>query len=584
MSGPTFSVEAVRRWNSLSNNTLAYVLFGVLLLLEFLFFMGYAEREVIWAYPNNHDQAYYLFRTYDLYTDFVGSGIGAWMKYLKAPSPQGMLFPVQGFFLCLVFGATRTACLCVNFILFGVLQACLIYTLRWLTGNIWFGFVGVGLLLSQISAFFWAGGLFDFRTDFSAYCLYGIWILVVLRSGVFSDAKWTIIAGLVAAWLILTRFVTFPYIVGVVLVTTVLISLMPVRLLLEPRERKEVLGKITRGVLCLAIAAVTTAPFLYMARKEIWNYYGVRHLAGPEKYIRAAELQIRDLTGHLTYYPKSILSDHLGPCFGLLSLALLCAVYIFRRTLRNEPAVASSDPLSRISVFPFLVATIVTPLIVLTLDISKSQVVGGIVGVPVALIVLLGILSIGGGTNSRAKGTLVSPRACAMLAAVSMAFGSWNYISHLTGHGPFHSRRAEIAQLTKVYDTIGQYVETAGWKHRPLFSVNMISDTMSAPAISVVQFERRGVLIRMTPLLGNRILAVDRDAVFRQLKQTDVLLLGDASKRFGLNEHYPFNHTVTPLSGDIEQWARQELVCLVSTSSVEGRGYRVYVRPSETAE
>ncbi len=75
-------------------------------------------------------------------------------------------------------------------------------------------------------------------------------------------------------------------------------------------------------------------------------------------------------------------------------------------------------------------------------------------------------------------------------------------------------------------------------------------------------------------------MAEDRDAVFKQLEQTDVLLLGDTSKRFGLNEHYPFNNTVTPLSGDIERWARQELVSLVSVPSVEGRGYRLYVRPT----
>ena len=83
----------------------------------------------------------------------------------------------------------------------------------------------------------------------------------------------------------------------------------------------------------------------------------------------------------------------------------------------------------------------------------------------------------------------------------------------------------------------------------------------------------------METLLGHSILAEDRDAVFKQLEQTDVLVLGDTSKRFGLNEHYPFNNTVTPLSGDIERWARQELVSLVSVPSVEGRGYRA-IRPA----
>ncbi len=103
---------------------------------------------------------------------------------------------------------------------------------------------------------------------------------------------------------------------------------------------------------------------------------------------------------------------------------------------------------------------------------------------------------------------------------------------------------------------------------------------MSASSISVVQFERRRSFIRMKTLLGHSILGEDRKAVFKQLEKTDILFLGDTSKRFGLNEHHSFNHTVTPLSGEIEQWARRELVSLVSAPSVEGRGYSVYVRPS----
>ncbi len=461
---------AIRSLNA-SNELLAYTLFGVLLLLEFLFFRGYAEREIIWAYPNNHDQAAYLFHTYSLYTDYLSNGVGAWIKYLKTPPPQGILFPVQGFFLCLLFGATRIACLAVNFILFAVLQAFLLYTVRWLTRDIWLGFIGVGLLLSQISAFFWAGGLFDYRIDFSAYCLYGIWILVVLRSGVFSDTRWTVGAGLVATWLMLMRFVTVPYIVGATLLTALLISVTSLYGLSDVRERQRHAGlrRITGAGLFLAIAVGATAPFLYLARHAIWGYYGERHL-GPEKYVIAAELHITDFIGHLSYYPKSILYDHLGPLFGMLCLVLLCAAYNFRRVRRKDPAVADGcpDPRSPIPAFLFVVTTIVTPLIVLTLNITKSPVVGDIVGAPVALIALLAVLRIGCGTIPWTHRHAMSHVACVILAAVSMSFGVWNYLSHLTGHGPFHYRRTEVEGLIKVYDSIGQYIQTSCWKRNPL--------------------------------------------------------------------------------------------------------------------
>jgi hypothetical protein len=577
VSGRKVAISSINQ----SDKWLSYTLFGALLLLEFLFFRGYAEREVVWAYPNNHDQAAYLFHTYDLYTDHLSNGVGAWIRYLKTPSPHGILFPVQGLFLRLLFGATRMACLGVNFICFVVLQAFLLHTVRWLTQNVWLGFVGVGLLLSQVSAFFWAGGLFDYRIDFSAYCLYGIWILVVLRSEVFSNTMWTVIAALVAAWLMLTRFVTVPYVIGATLLTALLISLTPLCTFLNARERRAILRRITGAGLFLAIAAAITAPFLYLARHVIWEYYGGRHL-GPEKYIIDSELQITDFVARLSLYPNSIWYDHLGSLFVALSLALLCIAYIFRRVSSNNPADGSShsDSSSRIPAFLFVVTTIVTPLIVLTMNPTKSRVVGDIVGVPVALITLLAVLRIVGGANLCAYRTFLSSGACVTLAAISMAVGVWNYLSHLTSHGPFHNRRVEVAHLMTAYDSIGQYVERAGLNRKPSISFNMINDAMFAKAISAVQFERRRALIHMETLLGHSILAVDRGAVFKRLEQTDILFLGDTSKRFGLNEHYPFNNTVTPLSGEIEQWARRELVSLVSFPSVEGRGYSLYVRPA----
>jgi hypothetical protein len=563
---------------NLSDRWLAYTLFGVLLFLEFLFFRSYAEREIVWAYPNNHDQAGYLFHTYSLYTDHLSNGVDAWINYLKTPLSQGILFPVQGFFLCLLFGATRIACLGVNFILFAVLQAFLLYTVRWLTKDIWLGFVGVGLLLSQVSAFFWAGGLFDYRIDFAAYCLYGTWVLVVLRSGVFLDTRWSIGAGLVAAWLMLTRFVTIPYVVGATALTALLITVEAGRPVSKANGRKEARVRITNAGLSLAIAAFFTAPAVYFARHAIWGYYGLLH--GSEKHIRAAEMMLTDLYGHLTFYPKFILVHHLGWLFLVLSLALLGLAYVLRRTDLGDPAGSRRRPFRPMPALFFIIATIVTPLMVLTLHNTKSPVTGGIVGIPVALVALWAVLHIWGGTNPTAARTLLSRGACVTLAAVSMSFGVWNYLSHLTGHGPFHSRRVEIASLTKAYDSIGQYVERAGLNHKPSISFNMINDAMWAPAISVVQFERRRSLIRMETLLGQSILGEDKDAVFKQLEQTDILFLGDTSKRFWLNEHHPFNNTVTPLSGEIERWARRELVSLVSAPSVEGRGYRVYVRPA----
>ena len=146
----------------------AFILLSILILFEYLFFYTYACREILWSYPNNHDQATYLYRTYSLWTAFVGRDATVCLDSLRSPFSTGFLFPIQGAVMCLLFGAGRLACLSLNFLYFAGLQVAFFGLIRRITGNTWAGYVGVGLLLAQGTAFFWAGGLFDFRIDFAA--------------------------------------------------------------------------------------------------------------------------------------------------------------------------------------------------------------------------------------------------------------------------------------------------------------------------------------------------------------------------------------------------------------------------------
>ena len=126
-------------------------------------------------------------------------------------------------------------------------------------------------------------------------------------------------------------------------------------------------------------------PILLHNWRAIDGYYVVNHAVGEEKYVRAAVLGINDLQGHLSFYPNSIIQDHLGRIFLWASaIAIGCglATLLLGRSLREEPATRRDETF--LLQIIFLVGTILGPLVVLTADISKSAVVGGIVGVPVA--------------------------------------------------------------------------------------------------------------------------------------------------------------------------------------------------------
>src|SRR5207249_11438683 len=104
---------------------------------------------------------------------------------------QGLLVQFQGALSCLAFGPGWLQLLNVNFVYFVLLQIATVHA-AWYAGGrrvIWAMF-GLGLLLALDTPYFWAGGLMDFRLDFAAFCLYGIFMAIVIRSEVFGYLGW----------------------------------------------------------------------------------------------------------------------------------------------------------------------------------------------------------------------------------------------------------------------------------------------------------------------------------------------------------------------------------------------------------
>jgi hypothetical protein len=190
-----------------------------------------------------------------------------------------------------------------------------------------YGYMIVGLVLCQTTAWFWAGGLFDFRIDFCAYCFYGIWVCAVVRSDVFLDRRWSIGCGVIGSILVLNRFLTISYLSGVSLGTlAVLVIITAVKradagLVIRMRRRLSNFG------IYFGIFTAIVAPFLIRNWPAIHEYYVVGHGISAEKEVRALELGIHDLAGHLLFYPSSVIRDHWGPAFlWAAALAILAAI------------------------------------------------------------------------------------------------------------------------------------------------------------------------------------------------------------------------------------------------------------------
>jgi hypothetical protein len=531
------------------------VLFG-LIVLEALLFSSFYMREIAWYPPDNSDQASYLIETYQLQERIFTHGLGQiWKYFWSRGHAAGVLFPIEGALAGIIIGGPRVPQLCVLFLGFCGLQIVAFTVARTIWRRRVYGYVALGLILSQTTLWFWeGGGLFDFRMDFLAYCLYGIWACAVLRSQLFLHRYWSLGCGLIGAYLVLNRFVTVTYLLGVssgfaiVCGAVALYWRRDVALAFRMRQRLLNLG------LSSALLVVVCVPIMLHNWHAIHGYYVVGHAVGEEKYVRAALLGIHDLQGHLSFYPNSIAQDHLGRVFLWVSaIAIGCGVAarLLGRNLR-QPPVARRDETFSLQII-FLAGAVLGPLIVLTADISKSPVVGGIVGVPVALLVVA-VAAASAPDPSESEPFWVR-RMLVACAVVAVALGLYNQLDRASRHWPDFAHRDDLKQLDELDKTMAELANANGWDH-PGVSYDVITGWLNAGPPTISAFEQSSKLIEFEPMLGNGVLGVDREAAISLLKQSDFAIFTTLPK-VGI---YPFYRHIAEYWDELKIWADDNMV------------------------
>ena len=345
--------------------------------------------------PEAYDQSVFLTQVYTITQNYDRYGL---LRLLQVPfggAAQGVMVIFEGAAMEIALRFGRFSPLLLNAVGLFLVEATLFLTVLRLTSRMGIGLAALGLFLSAHSLWFWAGGLFDFRIDWIASCLFGIWVCLVLSSGVFSDRRWTIVSAIAAAFLILSRFITLTYVLGVESVLTAIFAISSFWL---PTGRRTL-----NGLIAITLTLVAIVPFVIDNLTQIYGYYVVGHLKGSEKEIRAAEAGVSSLWDSVLYYPTSIIRDHLGSGFGSVLLVFATAVCFaaFRKQLSPWRRWLITYPILFPSEILFLVGTIMAPIAILTTDPAKSPVVGGIVVVPIILSLILLPRWLGSASNER---------------------------------------------------------------------------------------------------------------------------------------------------------------------------------------
>lgn len=579
-----------------------FVLFAV----EAAVFYGQLSVQITPFYPMNFDQAGYIDQVYSLYLSFVDHGwsyLFAFPFVLKnagevsigAGTGVGLL--MQGVLAAIVGGPGRASLLTLNLIYFYALQVALFVAIGVRTRNTNFSWLAIALLIASVSIFSPAGGIFDFRFDFSAFCLYGVWASLIVSSQVFRDTRLSYATAAMAALLIVVRYIAAPY-VAVTLATALLV------LLVASRSSNPIAARLARFrsrnlMLSSVLTFVLLLPFLIPASIPFFDKYVGGHLKGWEKYMRATEVGAHTLTDHILFYPKHIVWTHLGAL--TLSLVAVLVVIVVLSVVASR--VAPSVLWRRVSRYRYefvaLIAAIILPQIILAADIAKSTVVGGIVLGPVILAFVLLVAALwprdqpAPGARYLAAAALrasqfiwgqsrqVAPADTGLLtgvriAVVAVAFMGFLANSTIRQH---QYSRVELDSINDINTSIVRYALNNQIAN-PQFSIDRVVDYLNPSTLSIAAFERFNTAL---PIKGGLGYDVDyaigptpRDVAVQLAEKSDILVLTSAT--IEREAPYPLNAAVKEYWSELQTWAQANRDIL-STSTILGVPYHVFVKP-----
>ena len=543
-----------------------WFLLGIVL-FQWLLFRSYVLREIAWAYPTSWDQVAYLQRSYAVYESLLTNNtfFSAWIGPV-AHWPQGMMLPIQASLMFLLFGASRLTALSLNFIYYIVWQCSNIIAVRYITGQWRAVVIAWGLSLAISTPFNTVGGAMDFRLDFIAFCLFGVFISVVIVSDVFLNKNWSILAGAIAGLLILFRYLTTAYLLGVYALT-LLFCLVVFTKSATDSERKSTYGlRIKNIFLSGMIITGIGGPFLWVGRAVIYDY----NIGG-----RAAG-SLWAVADPFLYYPKSVIFRHLGQGFIVVSILLLL---ISLSTLRKNAGTQNHSykfDLDLSASAAFLLACFIVPFSLLASTPGKSPAVGGIMVPPIYWLVMLALLSL-------LKRAVFSQRQAPSLllwvmVIISLGCGFYHQVNAYSQHTFLSRTRHDVLQILEMYDDIGAHSEKMGWQS-PRISVDSIRDYLAGGLVlTPLYYERHGVLLQAQVRLGRASSHVKEQQALQALRDSDFVILTYTNQP-GDEPTFPFVTDFEQIRPVVNEFVQREFG-LLGSYRVYGRDVDVYVRPS----
>jgi hypothetical protein len=554
-----------------------WLLFAVILCLQFGLFLQSAYRERAWVYAANWDQNGYLGESFDIYEQMQSEGVGrGLLRALTTPVPQGKLMQVEAAILFLFTRPSRVTAWGLNFFYFSVLEFFIVYTLLSLDGRWTTAFMGLGLLLTTTTRFAGAGGMTDFRIDFIASCLYGILICLVARSAAFASRSWSVVAGAVAGLLIATRYLT-AFWVAPVMGAMLFFFLVSLRLQSKlPEHRAITIGRTINLITAALVAFLISAPLVWVSRTALIQYYVVGQTNSMDSAVRRAEFGVNTVSDYLLYYLKNLNSVHLGSAYVPLAFAVLLLGLI--TAARSTPGgFTSTSSRAGLTLGLFLIVSFLMPFVVLTVWPSKSPVVGDVLVGPTIGITLILFMWLSSRIHlafwRRFRFISVLPMVVALAGGVGIE------LNGATRRIPPPKEARDYRQLAAFYEEMGRRSVELGL--RPKVAFDRVYTFLCAPVLTVLYYENHMVLLKPEVTVSH-ILAIPPAAAVAAFQKSDIIVLTDPRSP-DVGFRYPFNQSMSENYLQLRAVAESEFVP-VGSFNFFSQSVTMYVRSASQVD
>jgi hypothetical protein len=523
---------------------------GVLLLiaLQYCLFRQFTLREIVWTHPAAFDQAGYLVNSYDLFERWLSDGfVAAFIRALHPNAPTGMMLPAQGAALYLFLGANRLTALTIVFFYFALAEVAVVWTVQWLTRSWGFAFAALFLVALSSSRFYWAGGLYDFRIDLVAASLYAVSLCLAVRSELFLSRRFTIAYACASALLILFRFVALTFVFGVLGGVFLLLGAGYIRGARQDAFR----NRLINVALAFCIIGFLAAPIFLLNIKQFAAYYGTHF--GPDKAVRAAELHLASGWDRFMFYPHSLATTHLGWFFfaGLAVFAgIVAAGRIASMRMPSSGGQQQASPWYDI----FLAWAVLVPVVLLTVDDTKSGIIAGLLVIPLTLLAVTAAYRVTGGPLLQTAGTRIGIGA---LIALCIA----HEVTWSAQHSPFGRSRLSELRLLEVYDLRAKYGEDAKWTSLKVIA-DRINDYMLPQAFTASTYERTGILYPAELTLGGTMLPVEPSRVLAAIDVAQFALLTVTNPGYDAAPIYPLDKEMIDMKSAMWERASKKMILL----------------------